>query len=532
MKLMKALLTATAMTFAIAGAAQAKTLVYCSEGSPEGFDPAPWTSGTSFDASSRPIYNRLIEFISGTTDTEPGLAESWEPSADGSEVTFHLRKGVKFHTTPWFTPTREFNADDVIFSFQRQLDKSSPWYEYTAGIAWEYFNSTGMATSIKEIVRVDDHTVKFVFNRPDATLLATFPMDFASIVSKEYADQLDAAGTREKLNTQPVGTGPFMLVDYQQDAVIRYQAFADYWDGGKPPIDDLIFAITVDPGVRQQKLVAGECDVIPYPNPADIAGLKANPDLTVMEQEGFNIGYLAYNTQQAPFDKPEVRRALNKAINKAAIIDAVFQGTGQAAVAPLPPTSWGYNEALVDDPYDPAAAKAELEAAGVSGLKMKIWAMPVQRPYNPNARRMAELLQADFAAVGVEVEIVSMEWGEYLAQSSSIKRDGAVLLGWTGDNADPDNFLAVLLGCDGVGSNNRAQWCHQPYEDLIQKAKTTFDLDERKKLYDEAQVIFKQEAPWATIAHSLVTMPMRKTVQNYKQEPLGSHRFTAVDKSE
>ena len=110
---------------------------------------------------------------------------------------------------------------------------------------------------------------------------------------------------------------------------------------------------------------------------------------------------------------------------------------------------------------------------------MKIWAMPVQRPYNPNARRMAELLQADFAAVGVEVEIVSMEWGEYLAQSSAKDRDGAVLLGWTGDNADPDNFLGVLLGCDAVGANNRAQWCYQPYEDLIQEAKTTFAQNER-----------------------------------------------------
>ena len=101
--------------------------------------------------------------------------------------------------------------------------------------------------------------------------------------------------------------------------------------------------------------------------------------------------------------------------------------------------------------------------------------MPVQRPYNPNARRMAELLQADFAEVGVKVEIVSYEWGEYLKRSKDENRDGAVLLGWTGDNGDPDNFLAVLLGCDGVGGANRAQWCYQPFEDLIQKAKIVSD---------------------------------------------------------
>jgi dipeptide transport system substrate-binding protein len=530
MKLTRTLLAAAAVAALAAASAEAKTLVYCSEGAPEGFDPAPWTAGTTFDASSRAIYNRLIEFQKGSTETEPGLAESWEVSEDGTEITFHLRPGVKFQTTDWFTPTRDMNADDVVFSFMRQFDKESPWYEYAPGIAWEYFSST-MASSLKEIVKVDDMTVKFVLNRPDATVLATFPMDFASILSKEYADQLEAAGTKEQLNVLPVGTGPFTLVDYQQDAVIRYQAFADYWDG-KQPIDDLIFAITVDPGVRMQKLIAGECDIFPYPNPGDIEALKANSDLTVMQQEGFNIGYLAYNTQQEPFDDPAVRKALNKAINKEAIIEAVFQGTGTVAAAPLPPTSWGYNADLVDDPYDPEAAKAELEAAGVTDLSMKIWAMPVQRPYNPNARRMAELIQADFAAVGVEVEIVSMEWGEYLAQSSAVDRDGAVLLGWTGDNADPDNFLGVLLGCDAVGANNRAQWCHQPYEDLIQEAKLTTSQAERKPLYDQAQVIFKEQAPWATIAHSITTMPMRNTVQGYVQDPLGIHRFIGVDKVE
>ena len=178
---------------------------------PKGFDPAPWTAGTTFDAASRTVYNRLIEFKKGSTETEPGLAESWETSEDGTEITFHLRQGVKFHTTPWFTPTRDMNADDVVFSFQRQFDKEGPWYEYAPGIAWEYFNSTGMATSLKEIVKVDDHTVKFVLNRPDATILATFPMDFASIVSKEYADQLEAAGTMEQLNVLPVGTGAVHL---------------------------------------------------------------------------------------------------------------------------------------------------------------------------------------------------------------------------------------------------------------------------------------------------------------------------------
>ncbi len=175
------------------------------------------------------------------------------------------------------------------------------------------------------------------------------------------------------------------------------------------------------------------------------------------------------------------------------------------------------------------AAKKALVEAGVTDLKMKIWAMPVQRPYNPNAKRMAEMIQSDFAQVGVTVEIVSFEWAEYLKRSKEKTRDGAVLLGWTGDNGDPDNFLGVLLGCDGVDGANRAQWCYKPFEDLIQKAKVVADPAERTKLYGEAQVIFKEQAPWATIAHSVVFQPVRKEVVDFRIDPFGLNIFYGVD---
>jgi dipeptide transport system substrate-binding protein len=318
------------------------------------------------------------------------------------------------------------------------------------------------------------------------------------------------------------------LVAYRKDAMIRYKAHPTYW-AGKAKIDDLVFAITPDASVRYQKLKAGECHVMPYPNPADLKAMATDKDINLMQQEGLNVGYLAYNTMMAPFDNPKVRKALNMAINKQAIIDAVFQGAGKVAKNPIPPTIWSYNNATVDDSYDVAAAKKMLAEAGVSGLKTKVWAMPVQRPYNPNERRMAELIQADWKAVGVDVEIVSYEWGEYLKRSKDEKRDGAVLLGWTGDNGDPDNFLAVLLGCDGVGGSNRANWCHKPFEKLIQDAKTTSDVAERTKLYEQAQIVFKDQAPWATIAHSVVFKPIRKEVVDFKIDPFGGHIFYGVD---
>jgi dipeptide transport system substrate-binding protein len=508
-------------------AAEAKTLVFCSEGSPEGFNPSLYTAGTTFDASSRQVFNKLVEFTTGTTNIEPGLAESWEVTDDGLEYTFHLRQGVTWQTTDNFTPSREFNADDVVFSFARQWDKNHPYHGVSGG-SYEYFNGMSMPDLIKDIVKVDDYTVKFVLNRPEAPMIANLAMDFASILSAEYADKMMEAGTPEKVDLEPVGTGPFQVVAYQKDAVIRFKAHPDYWKG-KAAIDNLIFAITPDASVRYQKLKAGECHVMPYPNPADLQAMEADADINLMQQEGLNVGYLAYNSQMAPFDNPKVRKALNMAINKEAIIEGVFQGAGKVAKNPIPPTIWSYNEAIQDDPYDPEAAKAMLAEAGVTNLKTSVWAMPVQRPYNPNARRMAELIQSDWAKIGVQAEIVSFEWGEYLERSKDVNRDGAVLLGWTGDNGDPDNFLAVLLGCDAVGGANRAQWCYKPFEDLIQQAKTVSDNDKRTEIYKQAQVVFKEQAPWATIAHSVVFKPVRKEVKNFKIDPFGGHVFYGVD---
>ncbi len=530
MSLKQKLATGLLMAALGASAASAQSLVYCSEGSPEGFDPALYTAGTTFDASSHPIYNRLTEFKVGTTEVIPALAESWEVSEDGMTVTFSLRQGVQFHSNDMFTPTRDFNADDVIFSFNRQKNDDHP-YNGVSGGTWEYFDGMSMPDLVDSIEKVDDYTVQFNLTRPEAPFIANMAMDFASIVSAEYGQAMLDAGTPEMMNQAPIGTGPFKFQAYQKDAVIRYLRNDDYW-GDPAKVEALIFAITPDASVRYQKVQAGECHVMAYPNPADVQAMKDASDIVVMEQEGLNVGYLAYNSTQAPFDNVNVRRALNMAIDKQAIIDVVFQGSGQIAKNPIPPTMWSYNDAIVDDPYDPEGAKAMLEAEGVTDLSMKIWAMPVQRPYNPNARRMAELIQEDFSNVGVDVEIVSYEWGEYLSRSRELDRDGAVLLGWTGDNGDPDNFLAVLLGCDGRENSNRAQWCHQPFEDLIQQAKVLPTQEERQPLYEQAQVIFKEQAPWATIAHSVVYMTMRPEVEGYVVHPLGGHIFNQVGLSQ
>ena len=519
--------TGLALSLGMSGAI-AKTLVYCSEGSPEGFNPQIATAGTTFDASSRPIYNRLVEFERGTTKIMPGLAESWEVTGNGTVYTFKLRRGVKWQTASGFTPTRDFNADDVMFTMNRQWKPDHPFHKVSGG-KYEYFNSMGLPDILASIDKVDDMTVRFTLKQPEAPFLANMAMDWASIFSAEYADKMMTAKTPEKVDTDPVGTGPFYRVSYQKDAIIRYKAHPNYW-AGKAKLDDLVYAITPDASVRYAKLKAGECHVMPYPNPADLAAMEKDPTINLMKQEGLNIGYWAFNTEKKPFDDARVRRALSMAVDKKAIVDAVFLGSGVPAVNPIPPTIWSYNPNIKDIAYDPAGAKKLLADAGLAnGFEMDLWAMPVQRPYNPNARRMAEIIQADLAKINVKANIVTYEWAEYLKRTKNGDHQ-SLLLGWTGDNGDPDNFLHTLLGCDAAkDGTNRARWCYKPFDDLVVAAKRTPDLEKRTELYMKAQEVFKDQAPWYTVAHSVQYKPVRKEVIDFKLSPFGAHVFYGVD---
>ena len=196
--------------------------------------------------------------------------------------------------------------------------------------------------------------MKITLNAPDAPFVSNLAMDFASILSAEYADKMAAAGTKETVDTDPIGTGPFEFVSYKKDAFIRYKAFDDYWEG-RPKIDKLVYAITVDPSVRYQKLKAGECHIMPYPNPADLDAMRKDKNINLLSQEGLNVGYLAFNTERKPFTDKRVRKALSMAINKQVILDVVFKGAGSAAKNPIPPTMWSYNDNVKDYPYDPAS---------------------------------------------------------------------------------------------------------------------------------------------------------------------------------
>lgn len=523
----KPMLRIGALFAALSVPANAQTLVFCSEGNPEAINPQIVTTTTGMNAG-RPIFNNLVEFEPGSTNIRPALARSWTISPDGTEYVFKLRPGVKFHASERFTPTRTLNADDVLFSLERQWKENHPYHDIS-GAKYDYFKDIGMPDILKSIEKVDDMTVRIVLTRAEAPFLANLAMDFNVVHSAEYAAKMLAQGTPEKLDLEPVGTGPFQFVSWQKDVAIRYRAFPDYW-AGKQPIETLVFSITPNPAVRLTKLKAGECHVMAFPDPHDVSRIEGDPNLTLLSQEGLNIGYLSLNVTKPPLDDIRVRRAINLAVDKGSILEAVYRGAGVIAKNPIPPTMWSYNNDIKDYPYDVEAARKLMKDAGLpQGFETEIWYMPVSRAYNPDGKRIAELIQTDLAKIGITVKLITYPWEEYRTRLQDGEAPMA-LYGWTGDNGDPDNFLNVLLGCTAarIGGNNVAKWCDREYDELITRAKQTSDKLERIALYRKAQEIVKREAPWVPLAHSVVFTGTRKNVRNYKMDPLGRHPFEGV----
>ena len=489
-------------------------LVFGRSGDSVSLDPGRETDGESFYATTA-VYDTLVEFIPGETAVKPALATSWEITDGGLTWTFKLRPGVKFHDG---TP---FNADAVVFSFARQFKEDHPFYSQGP---WKYWGYMDMDNIVKDVVAVDDLTVQFQLKKVEAPFLANLAMDFASIVSPTAAMKYG-----DEFKNNPVGTGAFKFVSWNKDSDIVFERNADYWDG-PVYLDRLILKVIPDATSRWLALQKGEVDLIDFPSAEDLPAMRATDGIKLIQQAGLNVGYLALNTQKKPFDNKYVRQAMNYAIDQNEIIAAVYGDQGQVAKNPLPPTIWSYNDDIKDYGYDVAKAKELLKKAGyASGFEMELWAMPVSRPYNPNARKIAEIMQAQLAKVGIKAEIVSYEWGTYL-DKTDMGEHQAAMLGWTGDNGDPDNFLWVLLSAPAaeLPAGNIALWKNAEFTDLIARAKETVDQAERTKLYREAQVVFHEEAPWVPIAHSVVTVPAKESVKDFYIYPTGKRVFKHV----
>jgi ABC-type transport system substrate-binding protein len=504
------------------------TLVFGRGGDSVGLDPAYETDGNSFMICDN-VYEALVFYKDESTDLEPGLATSWQISPDGLSYTFKLRKGVTFHDGT------SFNADAVVFSIGRMMKERKVKF---FGKGWEipkqdrppeYWVSMEMDNTVDSIEAIDEYTVVFKLKRVDAPFLANMGMDFADIISPT-AFMKDPAG----FVRNPVGTGPFRFVKWIKDDRIDLEANKDYWDKDKGPyLDKLIFRAIPENSVRFLELKAGNIHICQFPNPADIPLAKKDPNLQVFSQPGMNIGYLGFNLTKEPWKSNKaLRKAVAHAINRKAIVDNIYQGMGEVAKNCIPPTMWGYNTDVPGYDYNPELSKKLLAEAGYpegKGLsEVTLWSMPVPRPYNPEGLKVGVAMIGDLGKVGMSARIVSYDWGTYLKRQRQQPEDMDMFqLGWTGDNGDPDNFLAVLF--DGLASDAvRTQWRNEEYHKLMLQGKQTIDQAKRAEIYKKAQQLMFDEVPVIPIAHSMVIWPGVKNVKNFKLHPTASVRMRSV----
>lgn len=438
------------------------------------------------------LYDGLMDYTPGTTELRPGLAESYEISPDGLVYTFKLRAGVKFHNG------REMTADDVKYSLDRVTNPAtqSPGAGFFGAIAG--FDAAGDG-GLSGVEVVDPLTVKITLSRPDATFLHVMALNFASVVAKEG---VEAAGA--DFGKMPMGTGAFKLAEWTLGQRLVFEKNADYWRPGVPFLDSVVFEVGQEPVVALLRLQNGEVDVpgdgIP---PAKFMEVMGDPAQAAQVVQGGQLqtGYITLNVTIPPFDKLEVRKAVNMAINKERITQ-IINGRAIPANQPLPPSMPGYTEGYAGYAYDVEGAKALLAGAGLAdGFETELYVMNT----DPNPR-IAQAIQQDLAAIGITANI------QNLAQANVIEAGGAGTapmiwsggMAWIADFPDASNFYGPILGCAGAapGGWNWSKFCDEALDAKAVAADSTFDpamAGERLKMWSDVYMGVMEQAPWVPV---------------------------------
>ncbi|MBR9892457.1 ABC transporter substrate-binding protein [bacterium] len=502
---MKALLTSTAILLASAIPALAQGYTPDPDATPGGMitvtykdDVATLDPAIGYDWQNwsmiKSLFDGLMDYVPGTTELRPGLAESYEVSEDGTVFTFTLREGVTFHNG------REMTAEDVKYSLDRVTtpETQSPGAGFFASIAGFDEISAGEADTLSGVEVVDPLTVKITLSRPDATFLHVMALNFASIVPKEAVDEY---GT--DFGKHPVGTGAFKLGEWTIGQRLVFEKNAEYWRDGVPYLDGVTFEVGQEPIVALLRLQQGEVDVpgdgIP---PAKFQEVMGDPDQAARVVEGgqLHTGYITLNVGIEPLDQLPVREAINMAINKERITQ-IINGRAVPATQPLPPSMPGYTGGYEGFAFDAEAAKAKLAEAGLGdGFSTELFVMNT----DPNPR-IAQAIQQDLKAIGVDVEIRS------LAQANVIEAGGAGEapmiwsggMAWIADFPDPSNFYGPILGCAGAGEGgwNWSKFCDESIDAMATEADSFTDpsAPERLEMWSDVYMNVMEEAPWVPV---------------------------------
>ncbi len=523
------------------------TFIFGRGGDSVQLDPAIVTDGESFRVTGQ-VLEPLFQYEHGTTVPVPALATACTPDEAATEWICELREGVKFHDGT------DFNADSVIFNFERWRFTTNP-YHFESQVFEYYeaqFGGFDDASIITSVEKVDDYTIKFVLSAPQAPFLANLAMDIFAISSPAA---IEAAG--ENYGTPAagaVGTGPFKFVEWVEGDHITVEANEDYW-GGRPKIDQIIWRVIPDDSARFLALQAGDIHGLEQAVVEDLATAESDPNFTIMTRPALNTAYLAFNYKLVEFQDIKVREAVAHAINRAGLVENFYGKYGQVATNFLPPLVWGNDATIEDWSYDPELSKQLLTEAGFPDglsevtvaediadaegnvvftagekLPLRLYYMPVTRFYYPSPKEIGEAMAADLANAGFNVELyLEGDWATYLGARREGRLVGLYMLGWGGDNGDPDNFTCYFF-CTGTEPIAREGWYQNAaLVDILMEAQTTPGQDVREPLYKQAEQLMHADVARLWVAHNQTPLIFSSKVSGYIPQPVGADYYEFVE---
>ena len=511
------------------------TFIFGAQGEPVCLDPAIITDGISGRVINQ-IFEGLVKFDKDTTNVVPALAEKWTTSTDGKVWTFSLRKGVKFHDGT------DFNADAVVKNFDYWKNTKNPTHDaqIKAGQTFEYFElqfgGFDGDSIITDVKAVDSATVQITLKDPQGPFLNNLAM-FVFVFWSPTA--LEKAGVNSCKT--PVGTGPYKFGEWKANEQVTLTAFADYWD--KPnaaKMKNVIIRNIPNNSSRLLALSAGEIHGMEGLEPRDVTAVKGNSKFKLLLRPANTTGYVAFNYKVKEFTDPKVRQAFAQAINKAPIVEKFYGGTGAATNQFQPPALWGYNKDVKDWAYDAAAAKKLLADAGYPNgisevtfdgkkVPLEFWYMPVSRPYFPNPKDIATAVAADWAKAGINVTLQTIDWATYLDK----RKNGQLplyMLGWTGDNGDPDNFVCYFFCLDAKETPKATEgfFADKEISDILKKAAILVKQEERAPLYRQAEQMIHDKVVRIFLANNQPPLAFLATVDGYVPNPTGTEFFNTI----
>ncbi|MGQ0286065.1 ABC transporter substrate-binding protein [Pasteurellaceae bacterium 22721_9_1] len=519
-------------------------LIYCTHATGFSFNPQTADTSTSMNVVTEQIYNKLFEPADNSARIEPSLAESYQISSDAKTITIKLRKGIKFHHTAWFTPSRDLNADDVVFSLNRVLGHSTGLPEFSEDnndnvdrqyqifhdlarkSRFPYFESVKLDKKIKQVESIDARTVKITLFEPDTSVLSHLASQYAVILSQEYALQLNADDNLSQLDQLPVGTGAYQVQDYFRSQYIRLTRNPHYWKK-TADIPHIVIDFSTDRTGRLAKFLNDECQIVGFPELSQLGLLKnAETRYQTTMVDGMNLSFLAFNALRPAVQDKSVRKAIAQAINRQRIIDLIYYKKATLANRIIPPVSWAAESSpkKLSYHYDPEQAKKVLADRD---LNLDLWVINEDQVYNPAPIKMAEMIKFDLAQVGVKVKVRSVS-RNFLIQNLTNKTEDydLILGGWLSGSLDPDAFLRPILSCNSASEiTNIANWCSSRFDLLLDVALLNRNAHLRAADYQEAEEFALSELAIFPIANVGRLLISNTKVRGIDITPFGNIHF-------